>query len=116
MSLPMLDMLNSDGWGLGLGGQARTSTIWPLKISNAFLSSGSFLKSSLSRGADPDFTLVGETTVCLPVLAGFSVAPANGGWGTGPGAGGAGANGFADNSSFMNFTCALGNPNSLILV
>src|SRR2546425_4960591 len=116
MSLPMLDMLSADGWGLRLGGQARTSTIWPLKISSALWISGSFLKSSLLKGTDPDFALVGGTAISLPALAGLSVAPADGGWGADPGAGGAGATRFAGNSSLTNFTCVLGNPNSLSLV
>src|SRR5205809_7702054 len=113
MSLPMPDMLSSDGWALGLDGQARTSTMWPLNISSAFWISGSFLKSSLLKGTDPDFALVGGTAVSLPALAGLPVALAGGGWGADPGAGGAGATPFAGKSSLTNFTCALGNPNSL---
>src|SRR6266567_274605 len=99
MSLPIPDMLSADGWGLSLDGQARTSTIWPLKISSAFRISGSFSKSSLLKGTDPDFALVGGTAVSLPTCGELDVAPADGCWGTGSGAGGAGAARFARNSS-----------------
>src|SRR5437879_6014665 len=116
MSLPMPDMLCSDGWALGLDGQARTSTIWPLKISSAFWISGSSWKSSLLKGTDPDFLLAGGSAASLPTLDGSGVAPAGGGWGTGSSVGSAGATRFAGNSSLTNFTCASAKPNSLSLV
>src|SRR5690348_14441461 len=116
MSLPMPDMLSADGWALDRDGQARTSTIWPLKISSAFRISGSFLKSSLLVGTDPGFALVGGAAVSWPVLAGEDVAPAGGGWITDSGASGAGATRFAGSSALTNLTCASGNPNSLSLV
>src|SRR6059036_1711181 len=104
----MLDILNADGWATGLGGQARTSTIWPLKISSAFWINGSFLKSSLLKGTEPDFALVDGIAASLPALAGGSVAPAVGGRGTDPGPGGGGATRFTGDSALTNFTCALG--------
>src|SRR6266850_6091403 len=52
-----------------MGNQERTSTIWPLKISNAFAINGSFLKSSLLNGIDPGFSLAwtGGRTAALAV-------------------------------------------------
>src|SRR3989442_9211520 len=113
MSLPMPDMLSADGWELVPDGQARTSTIWPLKISSAFWISGSFAKSSLLKGTDPDFALVGGTAVSLPTLDGSSVAPTGAAWGVVAGAGGVGTTRFAANSSLSNFACRSANPYSL---
>src|SRR6185503_13526558 len=102
MILPTPDMLGSNGCGLGEDGQARTSTIWPLKISNAFWISGSFLKSSLLGVAGPDLALVGGSAVSLLALAGLSVAPGESGWDTGPVAGGVAAPLFTGDSAFTN--------------
>src|SRR6185503_3767214 len=115
----MLDMLTDDGWGLGLGGQARTSTIWPLKVSSAFRINGSFLKSSLLT--ELDFAWAGGAAVSFPAATGLVVASAGGVGGTGSDAGNADAGDaaalrFAGNSALTNFTCALGNPNSPSLV
>src|SRR5262245_33148508 len=116
MNLPMLDILRFDVCGVKPDGQARSSTIWPLKISSAFWINGSFLKSSLPGGTDPDFAWAGGSAVSLRALAGLSVDVPGGGWFTGPVVGGAGATRFVGKSALTNFTCALGNPNSLSLV
>src|ERR671931_415325 len=100
-------MASADGWRLGVDGQALTSTIWPLKISSAFWISGSFLKSFLSAGADPDLGLVCGIAGPLPASAGLSIVTPGGGWGADPDAGTAGVTRFTGDSSFMNFTCAL---------
>src|SRR5262252_10982928 len=69
--------------------QARTSTIWPLKISRAFWIKGSFLKSSLLKETGAIFAGVGAADV-----TGRGAAL---GWaaGAGIGAAGAGAGGAA---------------------
>src|SRR3989442_7786696 len=102
----MLDILNADGWGLGPGGQARTSTIWPWKISKAFWISGSFLKSSLLKGTEASFSF-GDEAVAAAGLgavgsgASFAIGAAAAGAdcvapGTRPGG----------DSAFANLTCA----------
>src|SRR5258706_850540 len=96
--------------------QKRTSTIWPLKISNAFAINGSFLKSSLLNGTDASFSL-GWTGAGTSALA---VANVTGAFGAGTEAGrvfsddsatrGAGA------SAFTNLIWGLEWPSSCSLV
>ena len=85
---------------MGGAGQARTSTIWPLKISSAFWINGSFLNSSTLtlRAAS---RLAGAGTVC--VAAGLAAAAL--------GVGGADAR-EAGASAWTNLIWTLGWPSS----
>src|SRR6266571_1624944 len=79
----------------------RTSTIWPLKISSAFWIRGSFLNSSASIFAEPDFS----------DLARGAALPGAADAGSADGAGGRGGD-----SAWANLICTFGWPSSWSLV
>src|SRR5437899_11770280 len=98
--------------------QARTSTIWPLNISNAFLINGSFLKSSLLKGTGASLSFAGAAGGDFVGGAGVADACAGGGAATGAGSGSdsvarcqpAGA------SAFTNLNWIPGWPSSAVVV